>query len=461
VGFLNDLNQNYAAIRGLLREWIVGLIHDERPMWRDDGVDVGRGNIFDVHGTCTKSGDVITLTNVVAAGDADTLDSLHAAAFTSPKYLVTEADANLTAEVVVGATPGGELGGTWASPTVDATHSGSAHHDAVTLAADADELLSLTGQAIGFDTQAANQVLAGPVSGAAADPDFRALVDADIPAAIARDAEVTAAITAFFTETGDPQALTLGAIGNGQHLQRVNNAIVGSTLSGIYIAKSIVDTKGDIIVASADNTVGVVSVSGNNGYVLTEDSAQTAGLKWAAATGGGAMATDPLWDAKGDLAGGTGANTGARLAVGTNGFALRPASGETTGLKWGNDDRVIECAIYLNPVSDTIPKFISHPMPFACTIISAEIKSYTACGATSQVIDIGKQTAANEDTNTFATIWSTHANCLTLTNTHYQADTTTFDTTALAVGDRLYVFSHVLGTGLTVASISITVRPTP
>lgn len=26
------------------------------------------------------------------------------------------------------ATPGGELGGTWASPTVDATHSGSAHH---------------------------------------------------------------------------------------------------------------------------------------------------------------------------------------------------------------------------------------------------------------------------------------------------------------------------------------------
>jgi hypothetical protein len=29
---------------------------------------------------------------------------------------------------VVGTTPGGELGGTWASPTVDATHSGSAHH---------------------------------------------------------------------------------------------------------------------------------------------------------------------------------------------------------------------------------------------------------------------------------------------------------------------------------------------
>jgi hypothetical protein len=42
-------------------------------------------------------------------------------------YLVTAGHADLTAEVVVGTTPGGELGGTWASPTVDATHSGSSH----------------------------------------------------------------------------------------------------------------------------------------------------------------------------------------------------------------------------------------------------------------------------------------------------------------------------------------------
>ena len=43
-------------------------------------------------------------------------------------YLVGTANATLSNEIVVGATPGGELGGTWASPTVDATHSGSAHH---------------------------------------------------------------------------------------------------------------------------------------------------------------------------------------------------------------------------------------------------------------------------------------------------------------------------------------------
>jgi hypothetical protein len=43
-------------------------------------------------------------------------------------YLVGAAHGDLSAEIVAGATPGGELGGTWGSPTVAATHSGSAHH---------------------------------------------------------------------------------------------------------------------------------------------------------------------------------------------------------------------------------------------------------------------------------------------------------------------------------------------
>jgi hypothetical protein len=46
---------------------------------------------------------------------------------TGVDYLVGTASSALSAEIVVGTTPGGELGGTWASPTVDATHSGSAH----------------------------------------------------------------------------------------------------------------------------------------------------------------------------------------------------------------------------------------------------------------------------------------------------------------------------------------------
>ena len=47
-------------------------------------------------------------------------------------------------------------------------------------------------------------------------------------------------------------------------------------------------------------------------------------------SGGGSVATDSIWDAKGDLAVGTGANTASRLAVGTNGQILVADSAEAT-----------------------------------------------------------------------------------------------------------------------------------
>jgi hypothetical protein len=98
-------------------------------------------------------------------------------------YLVGTANGGLTNEIVVGATPGGELGGTWASPTVDATHSGSAHAD--------------------------------------------------------------------------------------------------------FIAKAFMAAKGDLISATANDTPSIVSV-GTDGHVLTADSAQASGIKWAPAPSGSA-----------------------------------------------------------------------------------------------------------------------------------------------------------------------------
>jgi hypothetical protein len=49
------------------------------------------------------------------------------AAIATVDFLVGTASGSLSTEIVVGTTPGGELGGTWPSPTVDSTHSGSSH----------------------------------------------------------------------------------------------------------------------------------------------------------------------------------------------------------------------------------------------------------------------------------------------------------------------------------------------
>lgn len=83
---------------------------------RLDATDTAHGLLPKLSGSATDTllGDGTW--GVVATGAPTDVD-----------YLVGTASGSLSAEIVVGTTPGGELGGTWASPTVDATHSGSAH----------------------------------------------------------------------------------------------------------------------------------------------------------------------------------------------------------------------------------------------------------------------------------------------------------------------------------------------
>jgi hypothetical protein len=57
------------------------------------------------------------------------------------------------------------------------------------------------------------------------------------------------------------------------------------------LTTTVVDAKGDLLVATADNTVGRLAV-GTNNYVLTADSTQTTGVKWAAPSASGAALSD-------------------------------------------------------------------------------------------------------------------------------------------------------------------------
>jgi hypothetical protein len=102
---------------------------------------------------------------------------------------------------------------------------------------------------------------------------------------------------------------------------------------GAVSSDALWDAKGDLAVGTGANAAARLA-AGTNGYVLSADSAEATGLKWIAAPTGGDVATDTLWDAKGDLVVGTGANAAARLPAGTNGYVLSADSAEATGLKW-------------------------------------------------------------------------------------------------------------------------------
>jgi hypothetical protein len=117
-------------------------------------------------------------------------------------------------------------------------------------------------------------------------------------------------------------AIALGADVSGTLL--IGNGGTGqTTAAAAFDALSPNTTKGDITVRGTSSNTRLAV--GSDSQVLTADSAQTSGVKWAAAS--------PL-TTKGDVY--TYSTANARLAAGVNGQVLTADSTQTTGLKWSS-----------------------------------------------------------------------------------------------------------------------------
>jgi hypothetical protein len=103
------------------------------------------------------------------------------------------------------------------------------------------------------------------------------------------------------------------------------------------LTTSMIDTGG----ASWDaeqtrDTIATALVAGTNVTITPNDGADTITIAAAGASG----ITPTIVDAKGDLIAATAADTVARLAVGANGSVLTAASGQATGLSWAPGSQV-------------------------------------------------------------------------------------------------------------------------
>jgi len=174
---------------------------------------------------------------------------------------------------------------------------------------------------------------------------------------------------------GDVPATHSGSAHHAQAHVILDSAAHSDTLTGTVVA-------GDIIYGNATPKWARLP-KGTAAQVLTMNAGATA-PEWATpAAGGGAVATDVIWDAKGDLAVGTGADTAVKLTAGSDNAVLQTLASEATGLIWRTTPRIGAIAdtggttrIELTAAPDNI-------------VLTGEVRiTAAAAAATSQALDL-------------------------------------------------------------------------
>jgi hypothetical protein len=145
---------------------------------------------------------------------------------------------------------------------------------------------TLTGT---LTTQSVNAIFAGPSSGSAAAPTFRALTTADIPA-LSYVTSVAASVPAFLSIAGSPitSSGTLAISYSGTALPILNGGTGQTTAAAAFNALSPVTTTGDLIIGNGTNSATRLAIGALN-YVLTSNGTTAT---WAVATGSGATITN-------------------------------------------------------------------------------------------------------------------------------------------------------------------------
>lgn len=117
---------------------------------------------------------------------------------------------------------------------------------------------------------------------------------ANTPARLAKDANSTRSLTNTGTNnnpawaqvalaTGVSGTLPVGNGGTGATSLTANGALIGNGTSAI--ASVDMSTKGGLLAGDGSGNPSVLAIGGSNDHVLTVDSGETTGMKWAAASG--------------------------------------------------------------------------------------------------------------------------------------------------------------------------------